>query len=167
MKPMKSITGLLGVLLALCLLGGCLSTQEKGTAYQVYFWNQEVGQGPALQGETRILPKEEDPVEFLLACLMEGPQEEGLSRTIPNGVTLKNWKLENGVLFVDFSSWYGSLSGIALTLADYSVVLTLTQLDGVEAVEITAGGEQLLYRDHQRLTAKDAWVVGHMNETGK
>lgn len=165
MKPMKSIAGTLGILLALCLLGGCLSAQQ-GTACQVYFWNQELGQGPVLQGETRMLPEGEDPVAFLLACLLEGPQEEGLSRTIPNGVTLKNWKLENGVLSVDFSSWYGSLSGIALTLADYSVVLTLTQLEDVEAVEITAGGEQLLYRDHQRLTAKDAWVAGLAEENG-
>ena len=162
---MKPITAAL-LLSLCCLLGGCLPAQEKGPVYQVYFWNQEVGQGPVLQGEKRTLPPGADPVEFLLNCLMEGPQEEGLSRAIPSGVTLKDWELNNGVLSVDFSSWYGSLSGIILTLADYSVVLTLTQLEEVKAVEITAGGEQLLYRDHQRLTEKDTWVVGLGEEAG-
>ena len=94
-------------------------------------------------------------VEGLLNSLLSGPSEEGLLRTIPDGVTLRGWTLENGLLTVDFSSRYGSLSGIALTLADYSVVLTLTQLDTVDTVMITAEGDLLSYRDHQRLTAAD------------
>ena len=73
------------------------------------------------------------------------------------GVTLRMWTLYNGLLTVDFASGYGVLSGIDLTLADYSVVLTLTQLEGVEAVMITAEGEMLSFRDHQRLTAEEAW----------
>ena len=32
-----------------------------------------------------------------------------------------------------------------------------TQLEGVEAVMITAEGEMLSFRDHQRLTAEEAW----------
>ena len=31
------------------------------------------------------------------------------------------------------------------------------QLEGVEAVMITAEGEMLSFRDHQRLTAEEAW----------
>ena len=52
--------------------------------------------------------------------------------------------MNNGLLTVDFSSTYGTLSGIDLTLADYSVVLTLTQLEEVETVMITVGGESAL-----------------------
>ena len=69
---------------------------------------------------------------------------------------------------MDFSSRYASLSGIDLTLADYSVVLTLTQLEEVEAVMITAEGELIPYRDHQRLTAGDAQAVTlQENEPGE
>ena len=60
---------------------------------------------------------------------------------------------------VDLSSRYASLSGIDLTLADYSIVQTLSQVEGVEAVTITAEGEPLPYRDHQRLTAAEAWIT--------
>ncbi len=86
-------------------------------------------------------------------------QREDLTSAIPEGVTLRKWTLYNGLLTVDFTSGYGTLSGIDLTLADYSVVLTLTQLEGVETVMITVDGEMLAYRDHQRLTAEDAWVL--------
>ena len=86
----------------------------------------------------------------------DGPaQGENLTSALPEGVSLRSWTLNNGLLTVDFSSTYGTLSGIDLTLADYSVVLTLTQLEEVETVMITVGGEMLSYRDHQRMTAED------------
>ena len=70
-------------------------------------------------------------------------------------MALRGWTLEDGLLTVDFSARYASLSGVSLTLADYSVAETLCQLDGVDAVEITAEGDYLPYRDHQRLTGED------------
>lgn len=142
-------------LLALLLLSGCAGQTEGENAYDVYFLTRESGREAALAAERRTLSPEEDEVEGLLNSLLSGPSEEGLLRTIPDGVTLEGWTLENGLLTVDFSGRYGSLSGVALTLADYSVVLTLTQLDTVDTVMITAEGDLLSYRDHQRLTAAD------------
>ena len=146
------------LLLALCLfaLAGC-GGNAKGTEYAVYYCNQAVGEEAALVAEKRVLPPDTEPVEGLLNLLLSPPQSENLTMAIPSGVTLRKWTLYNGLLTVDFSSGYGVLSGIDLTLADYSVVLTLTQLEGVEAVMITAEGEMLSFRDHQRLTAEEAW----------
>ena len=107
-------------------------------------------------GERHTLDPQGDPVEQLLDLVLAQPQEETLASAIPQGVSLRKWTLNNGLLTVDFSSGYGGLSGVDLTLADYSVVLTLSQVEGVETVMITAGGEMLSYRDHQRLTAQDA-----------
>ena len=146
------------LLLALCLfaLAGC-GGNAKGTEYAVYYCNQAAGEEAALVAEKRVLPPDTEPVEGLLNLLLSPPQSENLTMAIPSGVTLRKWTLYNGLLTVDFSSGYGVLSGIDLTLADYSVVLTLTQLEGVEAVMITAEGEMLSFRDHQRLTAEEAW----------
>ena len=74
-------------------------------------------------------------------------------------MTLRSWTLADGLLTVDFSARYASLSGVSLTLADYSVAETLCQLETVDAVEITADGDRLTYRDHQRMTASDAWTL--------
>ena len=48
-----------------------------------------------------------------------------------------------GVFLVNLSEQYGALADISLSLADYSIVLTLSQVEGVEAVEITAGGRRV------------------------
>jgi len=143
------------ILLAVSLLAGCAASELDGSGYPVYFLNQAEDGGRALKAESRELEAEADLVEGLLLALLEGPQREDLGRIIPASVSLQGWTLNNGLLTVDLSGSYGMLSGIDLTLADYSLVLTLTQLEEVEAVMITVEGEPLPYRDHQRLTADD------------
>ncbi|MBR3753390.1 MAG: GerMN domain-containing protein [Ruminiclostridium sp.] len=143
------------ILLALTFTAGCAASKLDGSGYPVYFLNQAEDGGQALKAESRELEAETNVVEGLLLALLEGPQREDLGRIIPASVSLQGWTLNNGLLTVDLSGSYGMLSGIDLTLADYSLVLTLTQLEEVEAVMITVEGEPLLYRDHQRLTAED------------
>lgn len=143
------------VLLTL-LLSACVAANREEEGTPLYFVSDTPGRTLALVPEYRFLPEDADPIQTMLEALLEGPETEGLSRAIPAGVTLRDWTLEDGVVIVDFSGRYGNLSGISLTLADYSVVLTLCQLEEVEAVMITVNGEILAYRDHQRLTLDDA-----------
>ena len=159
------------ILLALAWLlllsaAGCVRAGREGPAYEVYYLSEELDRDLALAPEERTLPEGMDPVEGLLTLLLEGPESEELTSPIPAGVTLRSWTLEDGVLTVDFSARYAALSGIALTLADYSVVNTLCQLPEVEAVEITADGDYLTYRDHQRLTARDTWSLEEEDTAG-
>ena len=148
---------ILSVLLVLAALAaGCGGTAEEAPpVYPVYYLSGQVDRVRALTPEERALPPDTDPVEGLLTLLLEGPEDEDLVRPIPEGVALRGWTMEDGLLTVDFSARYASLSGVSLTLADYSVAETLCQLDGVDAVEITAEGDYLPYRDHQRLTGED------------
>lgn len=74
---------------------------------------------------------------------------------MPGGTTLLSLSVLGNWARVDFSRQYARLAGIDLTLADYCVTLTLTQLDGVNAVSITSGGRELPYRETQTLTAAD------------
>ena len=57
---------------------------------------------------------------------------------------------------IGLSEQYSQLSGISLTLADYCIVLTLSQLDGVETVEIQSESYGGNYRSHQLLSAEEA-----------
>ena len=157
---------LLPVLACLLLLNaaGCVRAGREGPAYAVYYLSEAVDRDLALTPEERTLPEGMDPVEGLLTLLLEGPESEELTSPIPAGVTLRSWRLEDGVLTVDLSARYAALSGVALTLADYSVVNTLCRLDGVDAVEITADGDYLPYRDHQRMTDGDAWTLEEPEE---
>ena len=62
------------------------------------------------------------------------------------------------------SEQYGALADISLTLADYCVVLTLSQLAEVEQVEITAQGHWAVYRSHQELSAEEAVLWDELAE---
>ena len=164
---MRRIVLLILAGLTLLSAAGCVRAGREGPAFSVYYLSEEVDRDLVLTPEERTLPEGTDPVDGLLALLLEGPESEELTSPIPSGVVLRGWELEDGVLTVDFSARYAALSGVALTLADYSVVDTLCQLEYVDAVEITADGDYLTYRDHQRMTAEDAWSLEEPDESGE
>ena len=92
-------------------------------------------------------------VEAMMNALLAGPdRDSGLTSPFPAGTRLLGWKLDaDGLLWVDLSDDYGSLAGIRLTLADYCITMTLSQLTGVERVSVTVSGRQLSYRYRQEL----------------
>ena len=83
-----------------------------------------------------------------------------MTRSFPEGTTLQRLAVAGGRAAVDLSEQYAHLSGVDLTVADYCLTLTLTQLTGINAVRITANGRELPYRRTQLLTAADALLSG-------
>lgn len=158
----------------LLFLPACGRGEEREAEEGARLWfavdsrQADYGHGPALdsqpyQGEEPLEPEE------LLSALLAGPTQEGLRSPFPRGVTLRQcrWDEERpGVLLVDLSEQYGALADISLTLADCCIVLTLSQAEGVEAVEITAGGRQVSYRSHQVLSAEEAVLWDELTREG-
>ena len=91
----------------------------------------------------------------LMTELMDGPTDETLKATIPSSTQLLSVVVDRGRAVVDLSAAYGSLSGVNLTLADYAITLTLTQLPEILSVRITVRGQDLAYRNKQVFTASD------------
>lgn len=150
-------------LLLLFLLTGCAGNSTEEIPYLLYFREADLSfaaGGGVFQTETLYLAEEEasDPLhlaETLLTELLNGPFDETLKSTIPAGTTLLSLDLVGSRAQVDLSAAYGSLSGVALTLADCAVVMTLTQIPEILSVQITVRGRELDYRDHQILTARE------------
>ncbi len=94
-------------------------------------------------------------VEQVLALLMGECSADKFTVPLPHGTLLRSCSVKNGIAYVDFSDVYGTLSGMDLTIADYCVALSLTQIVGVDQVSITVAGRELAYRDSHRFTAKD------------
>lgn len=152
-------------------LVGCNAEEaahESERGYDLYFIESDldaVGGEGALTTERTILPADTDPTdrqqiaEMLLNRLLEGPLNPGLKSAVPAGTTLQSLKLQGTQAIVDLSVTYQSLSGIALTLADYAVVMTLTQLPSIMSVKITVRGRELAYRDKQVLMDKDVLLA--------
>lgn len=103
-------------------------------------------------------------VDSMMEGLLSGPSGEGLDTLIDEEVRLLGWALYEGILQVDMSAAYGELAGVDLTLADCCITLTLSQLEGVERVYITAGGSEVAHRADQVLTAEDMIFTGAEEE---
>ena len=142
------------VLLALAL-AACTSTLTSGDndRLQLYYLSTKTS-GPAIASQP--CPGSPDSPEALLRALLAGPKDDDLRSPFPRGLTLRSCTLEDTHLTVDFSEGYGGLTDVDLTLADYCVVLTVCQLDGIDSVDITVSGRSLSYRSQQNLTVDDA-----------
>lgn len=156
------IAALLCALLTLstgCAYAAVTSRQED--AYALYFREADLDAAPggdALREEFVTLEDPDDPAAAaweLMERLLAGPQDESLTGVVPGGTSLLSLELEGSRAHVDLSTAYRSLSGVELTLADYAITLTLTQIPQITSVHITVRGQELAYRDKQIFTARD------------
>ena len=158
----KPLCVLLIVVLLLSACGGREKPELDGPV--LWFCTGGEDHGPALSAQPY---QGEVQPEALLSALLAGPTQEGLTSPFPRNVTLLgcDWDEERpGVLLVDLSEQYGALADVSLSLADYSIVLTLSQTEGVESVEITAGGRRVSYRSHQTLSAQEVVLWDELAE---
>ena len=157
------LTALALVLLALAGCGVVQKEQEGLRLYYAASLDTHRG-GDAIDSVTvdwDELPQGDQVAraESVLALLMGACQEKGFQTPIPAGTTLRSVTIIGGTACVDFSGSYGQLSGMALTIADYCVALSLTQLDVIYAVRITVNEQELAYRDNDLFLAGDVLLT--------
>lgn len=162
---------LLTLLLGLSACGREKDAQAEG-GVRLWFAVDErqgdYGHGPALDSQPYEGEGPPQPEE-LLNALLAGPSQEGLRSPFPRGVTLRQcgWDEErSGVFLVNLSEQYGALTDVSLSLADYSIVLTLSQVEGMETVEISAEGGSVSYRSHQALSFQEAVLWDELTGEG-
>ncbi len=161
MKLQKRLTAITLFLTAFFLCA-CASMEIEANGYDLYFQESDLNLaagGGALQTEHIYLTATEDPralAETLMSELLKGPRDETLKNTIPAGTTLQSLELTGRRAVVDLSAAYSNLSGIALTMADYAITLTLTQIPEILAVQITVRGQELTYREKQVFLNREA-----------
>ena len=162
---MKKLLALIAVLAAaLFAFSSCTERAQvdEESGYALYFLSDldASGGGDAIAASSvRFTPDEtmstEDCVRALMELLLAGPDEAALHSPIPEGTALRSLKVSGRRAEIDLSAQYARLSGIDLSLADYCITLTLSQLPNVNAVSITANGSELPYRKTQVLLSAD------------
>jgi len=157
----------LPALLLLLLLTACDRQEPERTAYELYFQEADLtfsaGDG-AFRTESVYLFDEETGTsrrlaEALMNELLKGPADETLKSPIPAGTTLLSLELTGDRANVDLSAAYGSLSGVALTLADSAIAMTLSQVPEISSVHITVRGRELAYRERQVLNLREVLLT--------
>ena len=155
---------ILALLAALVAFASCAKSaqEDEESGYALYLLSDldASGGGDAIAASSvRFTPDEtmstEDCVRALMELLLAGPDEAALHSPIPEGTALRSLKVSGRRAEIDLSAQYARLSGIDLSLADYCITLTLSQLPNVNAVSITANGSELPYRKTQVLLSAD------------
>ena len=87
----------------------------------------------------------ENPYIKLMELLIEGPQNEGLSKTIPDGTKVNKAEMKGDILYLDLSKEFienhsGGEDKESTTI--YSIVNTMTSLTEVDSVKILINGEE-------------------------
>ena len=162
----RKLIVLTALALVLLALAGCGVVQKEQEGLRLYYaasLDTHRG-GDAIDSVTidwDELPQGDQVAraESVLALLMGMCQEKGFQNPIPAGTTLRSVTIIGGTACVDFSGSYGQLSGMALTIADYCVALSLTQLEGIYAVRITVNEQELAYRDNDLFLAGDVLLT--------
>lgn len=172
MKKLLPLLLCAAVLMGLCCCVQSTVDSSQETPYELYFLEADLSAAPggdALRTETVYVEdglKTQELAETLLTLLLDGPDDPSLRSPFPAGTELLSLELNGAHAMVDVTSSYRSLSGVGLTLADYAITLTLTQLPQIAVVGITVRGQELAYRDTQTFTARDVLLSSNEDVIG-
>ena len=161
------IAAILIAVAALCA-AGCVSAHRtpEGVMLAVYYaaeaervpggdilatarvpWNEQTERSPQEQAR--------EAMELLLGQC----REEGFSSPLPEGTRLLSCTVSGSAAVVDLSAEYSQLTGMKLTIADYCVTLTLTQIEPIRMVRIRVDGQELPHGNGSTLLAGDALLT--------
>ena len=136
---------ILGVLLAgVLLLSGCGQWQksQKESAYHLYCLDKT---GTTLVQEP-YEPKEGTDQKLIkerVDALQEKPAKDGNQALLSNGISIKTYTLENGLLTLNLSGEYGELARPQEVLVRAGLVRTFVQVPEVERVTLLIDGDPL------------------------
>ena len=119
--------------------------QLRQTIITLYFLNANTNE---LDIETRIIDPKlliNNPYDFLINLLIEGPNNENLKRLIPEGTQLINTKIVDDILFIDFSKEFILDTNYGKNMEEQilqSIVNTVTELTEINKIKILIDGEE-------------------------
>lgn len=134
------IVCLISIVLIMTCLSGC--NRNDDVTVKVYYLNID---------KTALLPIDmdidadntDDKIKKLITVLSTDSQSVKYIRPIPSDVTVREHKLNEGSLVIDFSPQYNNLTGEDEVLVRSAVVKTMLQLDDVSEVAFTVMGKPL------------------------
>ena len=136
--------------------------QMRQTIVSLYFYNSNT---KSLVPEGRLIDVKElveEPYKKLMELLIEGPQNESLSKTIPEGTIINKIGLKGDILYLDLSKEFvdNHSGGEEMESATiYSIVNTMTNLTEVNAVKILIDGEENKAFNDNKIKFDDPFVV--------
>lgn len=117
--------------------------QLRQTIVSLYFKNEN-----GLMPEARLVDVKElinNPYEKIINMLIEGPKNENLQKTIPEGTKINKIEKQGEVLILDFSEEFISNNNGGeeeQKIIIRSIVKTVTELTEINGIKININGEE-------------------------
>lgn len=132
------------IMLALLTVTACSSGRgepdESVRWIDVYYID---GEDEIISSEQRAIDAEDNITAMIRTAIeqmQEKPIDKDLKPLLPEKAGLLGVRFEHGLAKIEFSEEYLTLGGMDRTLADYGIVMTLSNFWNIRAVEITVGG---------------------------
>ena len=139
---MKRIISLLLVVVLSLSMMGCESKGSK-SGYKIYYLNTDKAGNAAVSYEFKSNDTEKR-VEEALTKLQENSDDIDYINTIPSGVQVKSWELDNGSLSLYLVGDYEALDTFTEILVRAAIVKTLVQIKGVDSVSMIVNDSPLV-----------------------
>ncbi len=160
MRRGVAAAGLALLVLAACAAPASPEAQGEGTPIYYLAAEEDSRGGDRIRAcyETLGLGEDatvRDEAAAVVGRLLEGPADRGLESPLPTGVELLSLEVRDRTAYVDLSGGFNQLAGVELSMADYCLTLSLTALDGIGAVRITAQGRPVGQQPKQVFYERD------------
>lgn len=161
------IAAVLSAVLALCA-AGCVAASKapEGVTLAVYYAaDPENARGGDILTSVRIPWADnvdlsaQKQAQTATELLLSGRQDEGLASPLPEGTRLLSCSVRGSTVVLDFSEEYRQLTGMKMTIANYCVALTLTQIKPIQMVRILVSGQELPRPHGGAILAGDALLT--------
>ncbi len=137
MKKIRRVLSLILISAMAISLFGCGEDKTEDTSgMYVYFINKA---GDELTKEEYRVKSDNvnSQITDLLDALSKDGDEKDDKAAVPNNVIVNGFKLENGIITVDFNSEYNQLENQREVMCRAAVVLTLIQINAVDGIAFT------------------------------
>ena len=137
MKKFRRVLSLILISIMTISLFGCDEAEKEQTSgMYVYFINKA---GDDLNKEEYRIKSDNanSQISDLLDALSKDGDDKDDKAAVPENVIVNGFKLENGIITVDFNSEYNQLENQREVMCRAAVVLTLIQINAVDGIAFT------------------------------
>lgn len=139
MKRIKRI--LLLALFGILFITGCSKEKESGD-YKIYYSDKDSTR--LLEGRYSLIEKEpKKQIEEFVEVMSKNPEQLDRIKIIPDDVELKSVEIQEKTAYLNFNANYFSMPKNTEILCRAAMVLTMTQIEGIDSVAIQIEGSDL------------------------
>lgn len=144
-------------LMPIFMLCSCtVANKQIRSPVTYYYRTAEANCGPnvcVISTEIREAKGYTDDYQYLISQYLNGPRSSDCISPFPAGITLEEFNLDSNKVQIKLSPHLALLSGSELMLACACLTNTITQMTGVDSVQISAENGLLNNQEYLTLTA--------------